>query len=221
MSRAAACALAARGFNVFPIKAGHKFPPLIHDWPTHASTIVATDWPEHANIGIHAVGMVVIDVDVKKGGDASLAALDMIYDLPVTLTTRTPTGGQHRFFRLPKGHQGVPNSVGQLGKGLDIRSTNGYLVAPGSEVEAGRYHFEADVPIADAPEWLLLKLGSYLPKSSTTPAPVPDAPDGAVVSAATWLAAQDGAVEGQGGDVRTYQVACRLRDFGLSASPEI
>ena len=218
-----ALALAARGFKVFPIKAGVKAPPLVAEWPDKATTDAETirDWwstTPDANTGIHCAGLVVVDVDARKGGDVSLAALDMIYEVPATLTTRTPTGGRHLFFRLPEGHPGVANSVQLLGKGLDIRSTKGYAVAPGSEVEAGRYHFEADVPIADAPEWLLPKLGSYLPKSGTTPAPVADAPEGAVVSAATWLAVQDGAVEGQGGDVRTYQVACRLRDFGLSAS---
>ena len=217
-----ALALAAKGFRVFPIAAGAKYPPLLNGWPLKATSdpeVVAMYWlplPE-ANIGIHCEGMAVVDVDVNKGGTDSLEFLRMTQDLPVTLTTYTPTGGRHLFYRLPEGHKGVPNSVGQLGEGLDVRSTGGYVVAPGSTVPAGEYTWEhPDVAIADAPEWLVLKLGSPVPKLGTI-TPVLDAPDALSERAREWLASQAPAVEGQGGDARTYAVACGLRDMGVSA----
>jgi hypothetical protein len=216
----AALALAAKGFEIFPIKAGAKFPPLVKDWPNKATNLGFavgewwTDfWPE-ANIGIHCKGMIVIDVDPAKGGDDSLALLEMTYGLPETLTTRTPTGGRHLYYRTPVA---VPNGVDSLGAGLDVRSERGYVVAPGSEVEAGRYRFESDTDIADAPDWLVLKLGTIVPKTSTSTVDVQDAPVGVVERAREWLAKQPGAIEGEGGDAQTFKVICALRDLGPSA----
>lgn len=221
----AALALAKRGFQVFPIKAGAKFPPLVQDWPNRARAYVF--WAEgdlelHGdfNIGIHCEGMLVLDVDVAKGGDDSLAYLQTVYDLPETLTTITPSGGKHLFYRLPAGHPGVPNSVERVAKGIDVRSTGGYVVAPGSITEAGKYRFEADREIADAPDWLIAKAGTIVPKMGTNE-PVPDAPEAVLQRAADWLAKAAPAIEGQGGDAHTFAVAARLRDFGVSEAQAI
>lgn len=210
----AAQALAAKGFKVFPIKKGAKFPPLWKDWPTRATSDVS-DFPPDANIGIHCEGLLVVDIDPKKGGDNSYAKLDIIYGFPHTLVTLTPTGGQHLFYRMPEGQQ-APNTVEKLGKGLDSRGYHGYVIAPGSTVKAGDYRFSADAEIAPAPEWLILKLGTIMPKTGTIAEPVADAPDAIVERAREWLASAEPSVEGQGGDARAYAVAARLRDFGVS-----
>jgi len=72
-----ALALASRGFKIIPIREGAKFPPEIRHWPQEATDreeIVRRMWGTgNANIGIHCRGMAVIDVDPRKGGDASLA----------------------------------------------------------------------------------------------------------------------------------------------------
>lgn len=207
---ATAQALAERGFPVFPVKAGAKFPPLWRDWPNRATANSGelSSWPTNANIAIHTAGLVVLDVDVRADGDATLAKLDLARGLPATLTTRTPTGGRHLFYRLPEGHPGVPNGANRLGPGIDVKSTNGYVLAPGSEVPAGRYRFEADVPIADAPEWLVLELGTFVPKKGTA-VDVPDASAEVVERAKDWLKARPV------GD-QAFATACGLRDFGLS-----
>jgi hypothetical protein len=216
-----ALALAAKGFRVFPIKPGAKHPPLLTGWPTKATSdpaLVEMYWlpmPD-ANVGIHCENLCVIDCDVAKNGNDSLEALRTVYDLPVTLTSNTPTGGKHLFYRLPEGHAGVPNSVGALGAGLDVRSTGGYVVAPGSTVAAGEYAFEhPGVAIAEAPDWLVSRLGQ--PRVKSAPERVADAPAGVAERAADWLTGQEPAVEGAGGDARTFAVACGLRDLGLSA----
>lgn len=140
-------------------------------------------------------------------------------DLPKTLTHRTPTGGWHVIYRLPEGHAGVPNSVakpdgGVLGKGLDVRSTNGYIVAPGSTVEAGEYAVAEDRPIVDAPTWLVVRLGQVTAKAPA--ADVGDATEETVQRALKWLKKAERSVKGAGGDQTAYRVACQLRDFGLS-----
>lgn len=213
----AALALAKRGFKVFPIAPKAKFPPLWNNWPLHATNDATAlqDWPQDANIGIHCEGMLVLDVDVAKGGAESLAYLQAVYDLPETLTTITPSGGKHLFYRLPAGHPGVPNSVERIGNGIDVRSNGGYVMAPGSETPAGRYRFEADAEIAPAPDWLVLKAGVIVPKTGTNE-PVPDAPDAVLERARQWLAKAPRSVKGQGGDQTAYIVACTLRDMGVS-----
>ena len=219
-----ALALAAQGFKVFPIAPGKKAPPLLNGWPQKA-----TDDPEEirqfwlvvpdANVGIHCEGLLVIDVDYAKGGDDSLAFLRMTEDTPDTLVAATPTGGSHHFYRLPEGHAGVLNSVEALGKGLDIRSTGGYVVAAGSEVTAGLYAWQdVATPIAPAPQWLVDRLGAPPVKAAAPLERVADAPESAFEAAQTWLDAQGGAVEGDGGDIHTFAVACGLRDRGVSES---
>jgi hypothetical protein len=200
-------------FKVFPIKAGAKAPPLWSDWPNRACVDAVI--PEGCNVGIHCEGLLVIDVDVKKGGVESFVALAEMLDLPETREHSTPTGGRHVLYRLPEGHPGVPNSVEALGKGLDIRSTNGYIVAPGSVVPAGDYTVSQHLPIAPAPDWLVRKLGTIVPKTGTV-ASVPDAPDLSVERARQWLMTAERSVKGQGGDQAAYRVACKLRDLGVS-----
>jgi len=206
---AAAQALAERGFKVFPIKAGAKTPPLWKNWPERAAATVPANWPQDANIGIHCEGLVVLDIDVRNGGIDSLVSLTSVKSLPATLTTLTPTGGRHLFYRLPAGHPGVPNGANKLGPGIDVKSTRGYVLAPGSEVPAGRYRFEADVPIADAPEWLVQALGEYTPRERGEIVDVPDAPTDVVARAEEWLKTRPVGDE-------AFKTACGLRDFGLS-----
>lgn len=211
----AALALAARGFKVFPITPGSKAPPMIARWPA-----LATDhWREvhewwsglysGANIGIHASDLLVLDVDVKSGGLDSFAMIEDM--LPATLTTLTPTGGRHLFFRLPAGHPGVTNSAGRIAPGLDVRSTNGYVVAPGSTVPAGEYTFAPGIDtIADAPGWLVQQAGTAVERERPTTVNVPDAPPETYQRALEWLRGTDPLAGG-------YTLACGLRDRGLSA----
>lgn len=72
---------ASQGLRVFPIKSGHKSPPLINDWTKLATpdiTTVSAWWEfwSQANIGVvMGAGLVNIETDVKPdvNGEKSLA----------------------------------------------------------------------------------------------------------------------------------------------------
>ncbi|WP_238180277.1 bifunctional DNA primase/polymerase, partial [Methylobacterium haplocladii] len=84
-----------------------------------------------ANIGLATGPAVVLDVDPRHGGDASLDALEAEHGpLPETTRALTGGGGQHIFFRPPAGIE-IRNSAGDKGglaPGLDIRGAGGYVV---------------------------------------------------------------------------------------------
>ena len=222
--RETALALARRGFKVFPIRAGAKAPPLISAWQTAATSAEAqveswwTQWPQ-ANVGIHTEGLLVIDVDPKKGGYEALDQLHAAlaeedgYGLDATYEVETPSGGRHIYYRSV---EPLRNGVDILGPGLDVRTLNGYVVAPGSRTAAGEYRVVVDEPICDAAPELVARC-------RTSPPPAPDRPqvpistdaDAAVARALEFLRLHPVAVEGQGGDHHTYRTVCRIRDFGV------
>jgi hypothetical protein len=212
---------------VFPLVPMSKGQPMLGNWPqlaTRDEAIIRQQWgptgTPTANIGLHCAGLCVVDVDIKKGGNESFQRLDLMFGFPATLVTRTASGGQHVFFRLPEGHPGVPNSVAELAPGLDIRSTGGYVVAPGSVVAGGTYTFvDPAAQIALAPDWLVQRLGVQHGVGSAAHhdvGGVSDAPDGSVERARQWLAGAERSVKGQGGDQAAFRVACKLRDLGMS-----
>ena len=214
-----ALALAARGFRVFPIKPGAKTPPLLNDWPNKATSdpeTVKLYWlavPD-ANIAIECSGLAAIDVDPKNGGDDSFGLLEVQHGWPATFTVRTPSGGRHVYYKVS---HAVGNSVGALAPGIDVRGTAGYCLAPGSTVPSGEYTIENDLPVADAPEWLVQKLGTFTKPEQPAERKVDNAPDAVVKRAQDWLVSQLPAIEGVGGDLHTFRVICGLRDMGVSA----
>ena len=120
-----------------------------------------------ANVGLATGNAVVLDVDPRHGGDASLAALEAEHGaLPMTVRALTGGGGEHIFFRPPAGME-IRNSAGDSGglaPGLDIRGAGGYVVAPPSLHLSGRSyewsvdHHPDEVTAADMPAWLLAML---------------------------------------------------------------
>lgn len=77
---------------------------------------------------------------------------------PRTLTVRTPTGGMHYWYRIPKGTQWKSNSKA-LGWQLDVKAGWGYGIAPGSVTAKGVYEAVGDCrTIADLPAWIAADL---------------------------------------------------------------
>jgi hypothetical protein len=236
--------LARQGFRIFPLRAGAKTPPIIpagrvlppkgeyqDHIPSNDPEEVARMWtapgplanPLPYNIGICTNDLLAIDIDNKNGKRGIEAWIRLIQELGIpelTVATLTPTGGQHRFYKLPNGGR-AGLTVGKLGEGVDTRGWHGYVVAPGSKVPAGEYKWlysPSDQPMATAPEALLARCAA--PKEREKPAAIEglelDTPE-AIERATYWLIAHaPEAVEGAGGDNTTYQVACRVKDFAIS-----
>jgi hypothetical protein len=95
-------------------------------------------WPD-ANVGIrtgHESGIVVLDVDPRHGGIGSLETLKRKHGgIPTGPQVLTGSGGQHLYFAFPE--NGIRNSAGKLGDGLDVRGDGGYVVVPPSRHETG------------------------------------------------------------------------------------
>ncbi len=104
--------------------------------------------------------MVVVDVDLPRGGRESLSALvEAGHRLPPTLRSHTGGGGLHLFYAEAPG-VGVANAVGRLPGvappllGIDLRGDGGYVVAPPSVHASGvRYRWDRR-PIAALPSWM-------------------------------------------------------------------
>lgn len=188
--------------------------------------------------------LVGLDIDRKNGVDGyvTLAQLgrDHGFELPrLTTTVFTPSGGAHLWMTVPEGVS-VPNSVGRLGAGLDVRGTGGYVVGPGSTGRAGEYVFHPDLGYTEpqpVPEQLLrLMLPPALvvrPQRRHTPMPgdaagraleglvrvVLDAPQGERNSKLYWAASKAWAHVGDGhlaaGDVEAELISAAVQ-IGLS-----
>ncbi|WP_224240202.1 bifunctional DNA primase/polymerase [Hyalangium gracile] len=176
--------------------------------------------PGEVNIGVlagAASGVIVLDVDPRNGGNESLAALEKKHgQLPLTVESRTGGGGKHYYFRV----SGRPVPVGSNGKiapGIDIKGDRGYVVAPPSVSGSGPYtwiHAPWDVPVADAPAWLLAEIDRVSPpKVANDDAPerghFPPAREEEIEAAREDLRRHGPAIEGQGGDKHTF-VACAI-----------
>ncbi|MBO8202247.1 bifunctional DNA primase/polymerase [Streptomyces smyrnaeus] len=110
---------------------------------------------------LHLLGL---DLDVKHGIDPQ-GALERLaaahgFVVPATTTVLTPSGGRHLWLRGPA-DTAVPNSVGRLAPGIDVRGTGGYLVGPGSVTAGGTYRLapgRGTMPPAPVPRALLALL---------------------------------------------------------------
>jgi hypothetical protein len=140
-----------------------------------------------ANLGIACPPeCCVLDIDPRHGGDVTIAALVREHGpLPVTWTVETGGGGSHHYFQT---QQEIRNSAAQVGEGIDIRGTGGYVVAPPSRHVSGNFYewlpglAPGDVPLAPMPAWLT---------------PVKQQKAAAAVPAASWRAlARNGVTEG-------------------------
>ena len=240
-----ALAYGREGFKIFPIRQGTKNSPLVR-WvrggPGEQATADPetikkwwTNWPD-ANIGI-ATGpslLLVVDVDMKEGknGEEALMRLERQFDaLPKTREARTPTGGKHLYFTVTVSVRSTVNLNNRIiGDGLDIRSEGGMVVATGSETDKGAYTWiNPDMPIAEAPKWLVGLCGKKTPGTKTVRtqkkpsergcplAPVvPLDDERAVEWAIQFLRHQSGAIQGKGGDHHTYVTVCGVKDQGVS-----
>lgn len=217
----AARSWASAGFAVFPCTPQAKTPATpngLHDATTSLDQIDRwwTANPAY-NIGIapERSGMFVLDVDPPLGAK-TLAALEADNGaLPPTLTITTPRGGLHYWFA-----GSCPSTVGTLGAKLDTRGVGGYVLVPPSVVNGKEYDYASDTnDIADGPNWIATTLANARQRQAAREDVVADLPCNVARATALlrhYVENGDIAVEGAGGDSRTYQVACEILNLGLS-----
>jgi Bifunctional DNA primase/polymerase, N-terminal len=141
---------------------------------TDEATITAwwARWP-NAMIGLRmgkSSGLFAIDPDAPKesggvDGRIELAKLEGLHGRLDTLTTNTPSGGNHKFFNW-RNDRLVTNGEGDLkGLGINVRGEGGYVIVPPSVRADGRaYEYERSAQfIADAPEWLFDSISPKAP----------------------------------------------------------
>tara|TARA_R100000655_G_scaffold43489_1_gene79793 strand:- start:1466 stop:3352 length:1887 start_codon:yes stop_codon:yes gene_type:complete len=98
-------------------------------------------------------GIVVIDIDTKgadgKEGFRSIEKLEKtLGNLPKTLTAKTRSNGEHRYFRILDDMQLSNRTNLNNFIGVDVRSENGYVIAPPTK----NYQFTEICKIAHLPK---------------------------------------------------------------------
>jgi hypothetical protein len=119
----------------------------------------------------------VVETDTAEGhgedvdGAAELAKLEARHgSLPATLEVISPSGSIHRYFNHP-GFK-IKNSASEIGSGIDVRGDGGMVVGPPSiKIGKGVYRWRNELPIADAPQWLLDRIVAGKEKPQQEPAP--------------------------------------------------
>lgn len=156
----------ARGWSVLPLRPLDKRPLR---WENLQNERPCEDdiaewfqrWPD-ANVGIvtrEISNLIVLDVDPKHGGDATLERLEHRFrPLSATVEAVTGGGGRHLFFA----HSGdlTRNRAG-LTQGVDLRGDGGYIVAPPSIHPSGcPYTWVTgrgpdEITLAPLPHWVI------------------------------------------------------------------
>ncbi len=102
------------------------------------------NWWPLANIGIRPLeGMLVIDEDPRNGGEDSLRDLEsQAGTLPTTITASTGGGGLHLYLTFAKRQTAgiLEIAKSSILPGIDIKTANGYLVAPPSLHKSGKHY---------------------------------------------------------------------------------
>jgi|GEM_PF-5897546 len=213
---------AKRGWHVFPITPGQKYPPLVQ-WSVEATTntqIVRRwweRWPD-ANIGISCgpSGLCVIDLDVDHRSAAGQIEFQCLVethgDIPITRSAMTARGGAHLYFAGK-----TASNIKKLGRHIDVKSVGGYVVAPGSTVDGLQYDWEADIDAAPLPGWLADLIGKPKEKKEREAEPPAGFDNPADIERARHMLRETEAkARYDGSDNQTYQIACRLHDMGIS-----
>lgn len=198
----------------------------------------ASSWfkDENVSFGLCAglSGMVVIDCDVKSKDNKGkkidgLSAFRQLcadngFDLRTCPAVRTPSGGYHYYFLADAEHL-VGNQTGELPLGIDVRGTAGFVFGPGATRPDGtRYVQDAEHPdlydayalgtIPQIPKWLLRILGDPIKKNAGEGDSAEPTDSKIIKIAVEYATTVEPAIEGQGGNDRTYKVACHLADIG-------
>ena len=210
----AALAYAAKGWPVFPCVTDSKAPACPHGHKDATLDIEQINaWWSTAdyNIGLEPeqVGMGVIDADTYKT-DCEIEDLF----LPDTYEVQTPRSGTHYYFK-----GSLPPSAGtKLGKGIDTRGRGSYVLLPPSVVDGKPYAVKHDREVAELPAEIAVRLATA---NTSQKSVVEDLDQEANIGRAETLLLDcvkrgDVAIEGSGGNNRTYRLAAEVQALGIT-----
>jgi len=220
----AAIAWAEAGFAVFPCSPNLKTPATEHGLDDATTDLDQIDrwWTTNPsyNIGVSPArsAMYVLDQDGPLGAE-TLAKLQKDHGpLPDTLTIRTPRGPSHLHYWFTGE---FPSTVQKLGPKLDTRGVGGYVLVPPSIVNGIEYQYFSETnSVAAGPVWIADVLASVEREGVAAGASVELDTEANIGRARTllagYIASGHVAIEGSGGDNRTYAVAAEVLNFGLS-----
>lgn len=209
---AMALVYAEDGIPVFPCEENGKRPVTKNGFKDATTDVEQINkwWSENQNYNLAFspgdAGLFVIDID--PGADP-----DFYKRLPETYIVRTPRGGYHYYFE-----GSGPTTVSKLEKNVDTRGEGGYVLVDPSRVDGNFYITEDESPNAPIPDWVAEKLATL---DTPVAAAVEEKDlkpniDRARKVLQKYVEAEDVAVEGVGGDDRTYRLCCEMLDLGLS-----
>jgi hypothetical protein len=135
---------------------------------------VISDWwrrAPKANIGLRTgKGHFVVDLDDADAVAWFTNACGRHGGADRTLTVRT-SRGWHLYF---KSAADVPCSTSRIAPHVDVRGKGGYVVtAPSIHPDGPVYTIARDLPIADAPQWILDEAMPPPPQPMPAPGPMP------------------------------------------------
>jgi hypothetical protein len=217
----AALEYAARGWPVFPCRT-NKTPRTengVYDATTDPAKI--REWWERwpgANVAVNCgeAGLLVLDYDPGSDPDA----LADILPEP-TMVSRTPRGGCHEFYELPRDAEPVACSANRVAPHIDVRCFGGYVLLPPSATKDGSYEWEKHGAIPTAPEALQERARANSRQKDAHRDDWIIEPDLAenIDAAEIWLKTEaKPAIQGHGGDNTTYATAAMMKSYGLSAA---
>jgi len=197
--------------------------PARHSWQETTKSEIDLGWGGNYGVVLNH-STLVIDVDPKSFPDGRNVAKELLEFLGInkftdlnTLTVTTGSGGLHIYLRKPKDLF----TSWKKGKfpGIEFRTFGQQMVGPYCLHPDTRkeYVFRSEVrTIADAPQKLLDLVKKEAPEEKLQGVEAIDNDGETITKFIKYLEKQEGAIEGQGGDNATYQIACKGKDFGLS-----
>jgi hypothetical protein len=210
---------ALAGIPVFPCVEGGKEPATASGFKDASCDLAQIDswWSENPNYNVaiapEGAGLCVVDVD-PPDGENSLFEIELDNGaLPKTYEVQTPRDGRHLYFK-----GSLPPSANKLGPNIDTRGRGSYVLVPPSRTMDGVYKVADDSDYADCPSWIVETLSAKREHATAT---VHDLDLPINISRAKSLLKHyaetgDVAVEGQGGDARTYQLCAEVLNLGVA-----
>lgn len=153
------------GFIPVPL---HGKRPKLPNWTARTHEEARTGFAPGDNVGVLTgppSNILVVDVDLQQRGLEVWNSWISAHGDPQTPCVKTGSGGRHYYFKYQDGFKSASKvvKIGDEVVGIDIKTTGGQVVYPGSiHPDSGRKYewirSPADVAIQPIPIWLLHKL---------------------------------------------------------------